>query len=60
MTGNKVRKLEFLLAEALRLKATGVMTCGASQSNHARATAVAAIQLGLKPYLVLRGRKFEI
>jgi len=60
MTGNKVRKLEFLLAEALRMKATGVMTCGATQSNHARATAVAAIQLGLKPYLVLRGRKFEI
>lgn len=60
MTGNKVRKLEYLFSEALRLKATGVITCGGSQSNHARATAVAAIRLGLKPYLVLRGRKFEI
>lgn len=60
MSGNKVRKLEYLLAEALRKKATTVITCGATQSNHARATAVACIQLGLKPHLVLRGRKFEI
>lgn len=60
LSGNKVRKLEFLFAEALRKKATTVITCGGIQSNHARATTIAAVQLGLKPFLVLRGRKYEI
>ena len=54
MTGNKVRKLEFLLAEALQNKCDYVITCGGSQSNHARATAVAAAKVGLKSLLVLR------
>ena len=54
LSGNKIRKLEFLLAEAMAQKATGVVTCGGEQSNHARATAVAAAQLGLKAHLVLR------
>lgn len=54
MTGNKVRKLEFLLAEALEKKCDYVITCGGYQSNHARATAVAAARLGLKCHLVLR------
>ncbi len=53
-TGNKIRKLEFLLAEALRLKSDHVITCGGYQSNHARTTAVAAARLGLKCHLVLR------
>jgi D-cysteine desulfhydrase len=56
MTGNKVRKLEFLLAEALDLGATTVVTCGGEQSNHARATAFAAARLGLGCRLVLRTR----
>jgi len=60
VSGNKIRKLEYLLAEALRKKATTVITCGGIQSNHARATAVAAIQLGLQPVLFLRGKKFVI
>ncbi len=54
MTGNKVRKLEFLLAEALQNKCDYVITCGGYQSNHARATAVAAAKVGLKCLLVLR------
>jgi D-cysteine desulfhydrase len=52
--GNKVRKLEYLMAEAVAQGATHVITCGAEQSNHARASAFAAAQLGLKSILVLR------
>lgn len=55
LSGNKVRKLEFVLADALRRGATAVITCGGLHSNHARATAVAAARLGLKCHLVLRG-----
>lgn len=54
LSGNKVRKLEYLMAEALQQKATHVVTCGGEQSNHARATALAATQLGLKSVLILR------
>jgi D-cysteine desulfhydrase len=54
LMGNKVRKLEYLLAEALEQRATHVITCGGEQSNHARATAMAAAQLGLPSVLVLR------
>jgi len=54
LSGNKVRKLEFLLAEALARGFNGVITCGGEQSNHARATAVAATRLGLTSHLVLR------
>lgn len=53
--GNKVRKLSFLLAEALRQQADVIMTTGAQQSNHARQTAAAAAMLGLPCVLVLRG-----
>lgn len=53
--GNKVRKLTFLLAEALRQQADVIMTTGAQQSNHARQTAAAAAVLGLPCVLVLRG-----
>lgn len=52
--GNKVRKLEFLLAGALAQDADCVITCGAAQSNHARLTAACARLVGLEPYLVLR------
>ncbi|MFQ5648437.1 MAG: D-cysteine desulfhydrase family protein [bacterium] len=54
VTGNKVRKLEFLLAEALARGCDTVITCGGYQSNHARTTAVVAARLGLKCHLVLR------
>src|SRR5205814_954869 len=54
LTGNKVRKLEFLLAEAEEKRADVVITCGGVQSNHARATAIAARQLGMDSVLLLR------
>ncbi|MES1184241.1 MAG: pyridoxal-phosphate dependent enzyme [Myxococcales bacterium] len=52
--GNKIRKLEYLLADALAQGATVVVTCGGAQSNHARATALLARELGLQPVLLLR------
>lgn len=51
--GNKTRKLEFLLGRALAEGATGVVTFGALQSNHARQTAAACARLGLTCDLVL-------
>ena len=54
LMGNKVRKLEYLLADALAQQATHVITCGGEQSNHARATAFAAAQLGMASVLILR------
>jgi len=54
LTGNKVRKLEFVLADALVQKADVVLTCGGAQSNHSRATAVAAAMVGLRCRLLLR------
>ncbi|HEY5706057.1 MAG TPA: D-cysteine desulfhydrase family protein [Terrimicrobiaceae bacterium] len=53
--GNKTRKLEFLLAEALAQDADTVITAGAAQSNHCRQTAAAAAMLGLSCHLVLGG-----
>jgi len=55
LSGNKVRKLEFLMRNALDRGAKKVLTCGGIQSNHARATAVAAARLGLSAHLLLRG-----
>ena len=52
--GNKVRKLEFLLADALARDAEVVITCGGLQSNHARATALVCARLGLRAVLYLR------
>ncbi|MEZ4223968.1 MAG: D-cysteine desulfhydrase family protein [Polyangiaceae bacterium] len=52
--GNKIRKLEFLLADAVSRRADTVITCGGEQSNHARATALAARGLGLDTRLLLR------
>ncbi len=53
--GNKVRKLEHTLGEALRSGARAVVTSGAAQSNHARLTAAAAARSGLDAVLVLEG-----
>ena len=53
--GNKTRKLEFLVADALQQRADTLITVGAPQSNHARQTAAAAAHAGLKSALVLRG-----
>lgn len=54
LSGNKIRKLEFLCAEALAQGADHLVTCGGPQSNHARATAFAARQLGLNITVVVR------
>jgi len=53
--GNKVRKLQTVIAEAQAQGADTLITCGGLQSNHARATAAAGAALGLKVVLVLNG-----
>ncbi len=55
--GNKLRKLEFVVAEAQAQGCTALITCGGVQSNHCRATALVGAQLGLKVHLLLRGAK---
>ncbi len=55
--GNKTRKLDFLIADALRKKATTLVAVGAVQSNFCRITAAAGKANGLEVYLVLGGRK---
>lgn len=52
--GNKVRKLEFLLADAKRKGAEVVFTTGGAQSNHAMLTAACAKKLGMEPILILK------
>jgi D-cysteine desulfhydrase len=55
LSGNKVRKLEFALAQALAEGCDTIITCGGLQSNHCRATALLCAQLGLRCILLLRG-----
>lgn len=54
LSGNKIRKLEFLFADAAAQGADTVITCGGEQSNHCRATAIAAAELGMRSFLLLR------
>ena len=54
--GNKTRKLEYLMAEAVAARADIVITQGATQSNHARQTAAAAAKLGMKCLILLEDR----
>lgn len=54
--GNKTRKLEFLLGDALAQGATHIVTQGATQSNHVRQTIAAANKLGLKSTVLLEER----
>lgn len=54
--GNKTRKLEFLMADALQQGADTIITCGAVQSNHCRLTLAATVKEGLKCRLVLEER----
>lgn len=54
--GNKVRKLEYLLADAQAQGCRLVMTTGQAQSNHAMLTAACALRLGMEPVLVLKKR----
>ncbi len=54
--GNKTRKLEFLVADALAQGADTLVTCGAPQSNHCRITLAAAVREGLKCRFVIEER----
>jgi len=57
LSGNKVRKLEFVVAHAIEQGCDTLITCGGIQSNHCRATALAGAQLGLNVHLILRGNE---
>ncbi len=57
MGGNKVRKLQTVLAEAIATGADTLVTCGGLQSNHCRATAAAGSALGLRVVLVVNGAR---
>ena len=57
VSGNKIRKLEFSLAEAKKQGCDTIIPCGGLQSNHCRATAIPATRLGFKAHLILRGEE---
>ncbi len=57
LSGNKVRKLEFIAAHAIDNGYDTLITCGGLQSNHCRATAFVGAQLGLAVHLLLRGEE---
>jgi 1-aminocyclopropane-1-carboxylate deaminase/D-cysteine desulfhydrase-like pyridoxal-dependent ACC family enzyme len=57
LSGNKVRKLEFITAYAQDNGYDTLITCGGLQSNHCRATAFAGARLGLQVHLLLRGER---
>ncbi len=59
-SGNKIRKLEFSIAEALNNGHDTIITMGAIQSNHCRATASVCARLGLKCHLLLKGQPDDI
>jgi D-cysteine desulfhydrase family pyridoxal phosphate-dependent enzyme len=58
--GNKIRKLEFLVAEAIKAEAKTLISVGAIQSNHCRQTAAMAARFGFDCILVLSGTEPEI
>jgi len=60
ISGNKVRKLEFAVKEAIDSGCDYLITCGGIQSNHARATAAVAARLGMGSRLVLRGTERQV
>ena len=60
MGGNKTRKLEFLIGEALELEKDTLVTTGGIQSNHCRLTAAAAKKAGLGCHLVLNGTEPKV
>lgn len=60
MGGNKVRKLEFLMADAQAKGCNVVITTGDLHSNHTRLTAAAARKLGMRPILLMKGKKPDI
>ena len=54
--GNKTRKLEYLIRDAIDKGCTAVITYGGPQTNHGRTTVGAAVKYGLKPILILSGK----
>ena len=56
LSGNKIRKLEYLLYEAKKKKADYVFTSGGDQSNHCRASVIAAAAVGIKSKIFLWGK----
>ena len=54
LSGNKIRKLEYLIADALERGYNRLVTCGGIQSNHCRATVLAAATVGLESRVYLR------
>ena len=59
-SGNKIRKLEYSIGQAMSDQAHVLVTWGGIQSNHCRATAALSARLGLKAHLILRGEKPDI
>jgi len=59
-TGNKIRKLEYVAAYALKNGYDTLVTCGGTQSNHARTTAYVATKMGMDSYLILKGKKPQV
>ena len=59
VSGNKIRKLEYLVYDAIDKECDVLITSGGVQSNHARATAVVSAMYGLDCYLVLEGEEKE-
>lgn len=57
--GNKIRKLKYIVEEAIRLKKKGLLTCGGAYSNHIRATAVYAAEKGLQTAAIIRGEEVD-
>ena len=60
VTGNKIRKLQYAVADALDEGADTLITCGGIQSNHCRATAAIARRVGMDVVLCLRGQAPEL
>lgn len=59
-SGNKVRKLEFLVGEALQQGADTLITCGTLQSNCCRAVSAVAARIGLKAVVAVKGQKPDV
>jgi len=59
-SGNKIRKLEYLLADAQNKKCDVIITCGGIQSNHVRATMYCCAKLGLKGVAIFRDKRQDV
>jgi len=57
LSGNKVRKLDYILYDAVQKNVDVMISCGDVQSNHLRTCAAAAVKIGIKPHLVVWGEK---